>query len=79
MVKEKKEIEERERKAVSELWRYQGEAKNVRLKADEVRLCEIRVSELIDVVATFVGKETRRGKVYDVAETVGGSGGDVES
>jgi hypothetical protein len=38
MVKEKKEIEERERKAVSELWRYQGEAKNVRLKADEVRL-----------------------------------------
>lgn len=36
MVKEKKEIEERERKAVSELWRYQGEAKNVRLKADEV-------------------------------------------
>lgn len=38
MAKEKKEIEERERKAVSELWRYQGEAKNVRLKADEVRL-----------------------------------------
>ena len=38
MVKEKKEIEERERKATAELWRYQGEAKNVRLKAEEVRL-----------------------------------------
>jgi hypothetical protein len=33
---------------------------------------------LIDVVGMFVGEEARRGKVYDVAETVGGFGGDVE-
>jgi hypothetical protein len=38
MAKEKKEVEEREKKAVQELWRYQGEVKTVRMKADEVRL-----------------------------------------
>jgi hypothetical protein len=37
MAKEKKEIEERANRAMQDLWRYQGEVKNVRLKADEVR------------------------------------------
>lgn len=37
MAKEKKEVEDREKKAVQELWRYQGEVKTVRMKADEVR------------------------------------------
>ncbi|KAJ9110554.1 hypothetical protein QFC20_002883 [Naganishia adeliensis] len=35
MAKEKKEVEDREKKAVQELWRYQGEVKTVRMKADE--------------------------------------------
>ncbi|KAJ9114115.1 hypothetical protein QFC20_001631 [Naganishia adeliensis] len=37
MAKEKKEVEDREKKAVQELWRYQGEVKTVRMKADEER------------------------------------------
>lgn len=36
MVKEKREVEEREKRAMQELWRYQGEVKTVRMKADEV-------------------------------------------